>query len=121
MVLVECTFEVHYDDLLQSTQIAIKVVSHHHWRGYIFDEIIDWSKVDEKSDIILGEKMSGDVCSLSLASQEQGTDRLYDYVVLLGYFKDSLVCEIITDLLHYSLEFMAVSGNGNLSGCGSLH
>ena len=63
--------------------------------------------------------MSGGICSLSLASQELGKDRLYNYVVLLGYFKDSLVCEIITDLLHYSLEFVAVSCNENLSGCGT--
>ena len=120
MILVECTFEVHYDDLLPSTQVAIKVVSRHHWRGYVFDEIIDWSEVDEKSDIVHGEKMGGDVCSLSLASQKW-TDRLNDYVVLLGDFEDSLICEVITDLLHYPLELVAVPGYGNLSSCGSLH
>ena len=65
--------------------------------------------------------MSGDVCSLSLASQKRWTDRLNNYVVLLGDFEDSLICEVVTDFLHYSLELVAVPGYGNLSGYGSLH
>ena len=98
----------------------MKVFSRHHWRGYVLDEIIYWSEVDEKSDIILSEEMSGDVCSSSLAFQERWAGRLNDYVVLLGDLEDSLICEVVADFLHYALELMAVSGYGSLSGCRSL-
>ena len=97
MVLIECRVEVENNNLLPSTKFDVEVTCGDHWRGNVFNEIINWRKVDEQTDI-----MFGFVSCSPLSFQERGTDRLHYYVVLLWYLQDALSGEFVTYFLHDS-------------------
>ena len=86
----------------------------------MFDQIIDWSKIDEESDIRFGGGMFGFVLCSLLSLDEAGTYRLDTDGVLMGNEQDTLVSQFIHEVLLDTLEAMVVARDPNFVSASSI-
>ena len=109
MILKISVVEIQLNDVFPSTNCDKDIISFWDVTWDWFDQLIDWTKIDKESDIILCKRLFGFVSSSLLSLDEAGADSLDDDIVFLGNEQDALVCQIIHEVLLNTLETLIIA------------